>query len=78
MAEAGRDIGRAITRLPALIENVERTASGLARDGLKLHPDSLRALGRGNGAPLGHGGQGRLTWFLAGVLAAMVAILLFA
>jgi ubiquinone biosynthesis protein len=40
-----QDLGRALERLPRLVADAESLASDLAAGGLRLHPDSLEALG---------------------------------
>jgi ubiquinone biosynthesis protein len=43
-AEAVRDAVGALARLPRLVAEMEETVGTLARGGVKLHPDSVRAL----------------------------------
>ena len=40
-----QDLGRTLERLPRLAAEAERLASDLAAGGLRLHPDSLKAMG---------------------------------
>jgi ubiquinone biosynthesis protein len=42
-AEAFSEAGRLMERLPALVADLEGSVSALARDGLRLHPDTLAA-----------------------------------
>jgi len=41
------DLAGTIRRLPALVANAETAVESLARGGLKLHPDTVKALGGG-------------------------------
>jgi len=50
--DAIQNLGRTLERLPRLAADAERLASELAAGGLRLHPDSLKALG-GQGADRG-------------------------
>jgi ubiquinone biosynthesis protein len=45
-AEAFSEAGRLMERLPALVADLEGSVSALARDGLRLHPDTLAAFSR--------------------------------
>ncbi len=45
-AEAFAEAGRLMERLPALVADLEGSVSALARDGLRLHPDTLAAFSR--------------------------------
>ena len=44
LAEAVQDVAGALVRLPRLVAEMEETVGTLARGGLKLHPESVRAL----------------------------------
>jgi ubiquinone biosynthesis protein len=44
LGEAARDIAGALARLPRLVAEMEQTVGSLAQGGLRLHPDSVRAL----------------------------------
>ncbi len=43
-----QDLGRTLERLPRLAAEAERLASDVASGGLRLHPDSLKAMGSGD------------------------------
>jgi ubiquinone biosynthesis protein len=64
-----QDLGRTLERLPRLAAGAESLASDLAAGGLRLHPDSLKALG-GQGA----GRNARWAFWIA-LLALAVAVL---
>jgi ubiquinone biosynthesis protein len=66
---AVQDLAGAVERLPALISNLESAASALAADGLRLHPESARAL-RAQGA------FGSARWALWIALAALAVAVL--
>jgi ubiquinone biosynthesis protein len=66
-AEAMSEAGRLIERLPSLMSNLSDQIGGLARDGIKLHPDTLQAMsGKG---------RGRTPWFYWAGAAAVVITL---
>jgi ubiquinone biosynthesis protein len=44
LAEAVQDVAGALVRLPRLVAEMEETVGTMARGGVKLHPDSVRAL----------------------------------
>jgi ubiquinone biosynthesis protein len=67
LGEAARDIAGALERLPRLVAGMEQTVGSLARGGLRLHPDSLRALAAARG-------QGRPRWPIWASLAVLVAL----
>ncbi len=64
-----QDLGRTLERLPRLVADAESLASDLATGGLRLHPDSLEAMG-GEGA----GRNARWAFWIA-LLALAVALL---
>ena len=68
---AAQDLGRVLERLPGTMSDLERAAADLAGSGLKLHPETVKAMNRG-------GGKGG--WQIAALWAAVgaVAILLVA
>ncbi len=45
LKDAAQDLGESLQRLPRLISDVERASSQIARDGLRLDPQSARSLG---------------------------------
>ena len=47
LKDAAQDLGESLQRLPRLISDVERASSQIARDGLRLDPQSARSLGAG-------------------------------
>ncbi len=65
--EGARDLAGSLERLPALIGNIEKTAADLAGGGIRLNPESLRAL-RGE-----QGGRGWFTLALS-VIALVLAL----
>ena len=65
-----QDLGRTLERLPRLVADAEGLASELAAGGLRLHPDSLKAMGGGEGA----GRSARWAFWIA--LAALAIALL--
>jgi ubiquinone biosynthesis protein len=70
-AEAMGEAGRLLERLPAMIADMGESVSVLARDGLKLHPETLSAMTGGE--------RGKSQWpywagaalVVAGVIAAL-------
>jgi len=67
-AEAVSEAGRLLERLPALVVDLEESVSTLAREGLRLHPDTLAAFAgaRREGA--------RWPWWAGAALVAAVVI----
>ncbi|MHA1153117.1 MAG: 2-polyprenylphenol 6-hydroxylase [Alphaproteobacteria bacterium] len=63
------ELGRTLERLPRLAADAERLASELAGGGLRLHPDSLKALG-------GHGSGPSARWAFWIALTALAVALL--
>lgn len=63
------EIGAGFERLPELIRNVETATAMIADGGLRLHPESLRALAAGQGRPV----PLWPLWAAVAVLAAAVA-----
>jgi ubiquinone biosynthesis protein len=70
--DAMDDFARGLERLPALIADMEGSVESLARDGLKLHPDSVRALTEARRA----GGAWWPLWAGAAAIAVLVAVAL--
>ncbi|MBT3358260.1 MAG: 2-polyprenylphenol 6-hydroxylase [Rhodospirillales bacterium] len=68
--EAVGEIASAVERLPRLVDGFERGVSMLADGELKLHPDALRPLG-------GNSGRSSTVIVLWGVIAVLVALLIF-
>ncbi len=68
--EAAMEAGAMIKRLPRLVHGLEQALTDFERDGLKLHPDTLKAM-RGNHAG---GGKGKLALMLVGAVVAGLAI----
>ena len=66
-----QDLGRTFERLPRLVADVERMAADLTAGGLRLHPDSLEAMG-------GPGSQRNARWALWIALAALAIAVLAA
>jgi ubiquinone biosynthesis protein len=70
VAEAVRDVAGALARLPRLVAEMEETVGTLARGGVRLHPDSVRALAaeRGRKWPF---------WATAAAVVALVLVVMF-
>ena len=53
--EAARDLSEAAARLPRLLDDLERGAALLAGGGIRLHPETVKAMGGGRrqGVPVG-------------------------
>ncbi|MEE9210419.1 MAG: 2-polyprenylphenol 6-hydroxylase [Kiloniellales bacterium] len=66
-----QDLGRTFERLPRLVADVEQMAADLTAGGLRLHPDSLEAMG-------GQGSQRNARWALWIALAALAIAVLAA
>lgn len=45
LKDAAQDLGESLQRLPRLLSEVERASGQIARDGLRLDPDSAKSLG---------------------------------
>jgi len=48
LKDAAQDLGETLERLPRLLSDVERASGQIAREGLRLAPDSARSLGAGS------------------------------
>ena len=48
LKDAAQDLGESLQRLPRLLSDVERASGQIAREGLRLAPDSARSLGAGS------------------------------
>lgn len=66
--EAVSDATHWFERLPGMVANMEESVGSLARDGLRLHPDSVRALA-------GERGGNRLRWPLWAGAAVLVGLI---
>ena len=73
MRDTARELLSGLERLPRLVANVEKTAIMIAEGGLKLHPDSVRALAGEKRNP--RGGFSPL-WLIVALLAAILVLLL--
>jgi ubiquinone biosynthesis protein len=51
LRDAATDLNRAAERLPAVLRDAEDTLAMLADGGLRIHPDSLRALAEAGRRP---------------------------
>ena len=69
--DAASDAGAMLKRLPRLVHGLEQALTDFERSGLKLHPDTLKAM-RGQGTGMGMGG-GKL-WRILGLAAVLVAL----
>ncbi|MGH6959256.1 MAG: AarF/UbiB family protein, partial [Dongiaceae bacterium] len=65
------DIARIVERLPAVVSDVEKAVGRLAEGGVKLHPETMAALGRGQSS------GGTILWVLVAVIGALALALLF-
>ena len=74
--EAAREVMEGVERLPGFIANIERLAAIVAEKGHRLHPDTLARLIDGGGGRAAERGSAAL-WWIAGLLAAILATLLF-
>ena len=69
--EAAIEAGAMLKRLPRLVHGLEQALTDFEREGLKLHPDTLKAM-RGQRAGMGiGGGKGTLALVLAGAVAVL-------
>ncbi|MCK5167364.1 MAG: 2-polyprenylphenol 6-hydroxylase, partial [Rhodospirillaceae bacterium] len=69
--EAAIEAGAMLKRLPRLVHGLEQALTDFEREGLKLHPDTLKAM-RGQRAGMGiGGGKGTLALVLAGAMAVL-------
>ncbi len=73
LRDTARELLSGLERLPRLVANVEKTAAMIAEGGLKLHPDSVRALAGEKRNP--RGGFSPL-WLIVALLAAILVLLL--
>ncbi len=72
LKDAAQDLGESLQRLPRLISDVERTSSQIARDGLRLDPQSARSLGAGG---RDRGSRIALALAAAALVAAIIALI---
>jgi ubiquinone biosynthesis protein len=70
LKDAAQDLGESLQRLPRLLSEVERASGQIARDGLRLDPQSARSL-RG-------GGRERGSWIALWVAAAALVVAIIA
>lgn len=63
---------RSMERLPQIIEHAEKAAAMMASGGVKLHPDSVKALGRRGNDRVRSLMPGWVPWVLVGVLAVLL------
>ena len=45
--ETVEDVTESLRKIPRMVQDLEKNAAVLARDGLKLHPDTIRSMGYG-------------------------------
>jgi ubiquinone biosynthesis protein len=74
--EAAHAVMEGAERLPGFIANIERLAAIVAEKGHPLHPDTLARLIDGGGGRAAARGSTAL-WWIAGLLAAILATLIF-
>jgi ubiquinone biosynthesis protein len=72
LKDAAQDLGESLQRLPRLLSEVERASGQIARDGLRLDPDSAKSLGSA-----GRDRGSRIALFIAAValVAAVIALI---
>jgi len=70
---AAKELSAGLERLPGLLRHAEQALTGLAEGGLKLHPDTVRAM-RGEGGARSKSAV--IAWLVAGALAAALAFTL--
>jgi ubiquinone biosynthesis protein len=70
LRNAAGDVLRAAERLPSMLTDVERIVMQLTGGGLRLHPDSLAGLGRGQRT------SNAVWWALTAAIIALAAVLL--
>ena len=74
LGRAGKELAGALERLPGLLHALEETLGQMAGGGLKLHPDTLRALRGERDGQKGFLSANRLFWLTG--LALLLAIFL--
>ena len=72
LKDAAQDLGESLQRLPRLLSEVERASGQIARDGLRLDPDSARSLGA---AGRDRGSRIALWVAAAALIAAIIALI---
>jgi ubiquinone biosynthesis protein len=72
----GLDLLKTLRRLPGLIEQGEEAIAGLAKDGIRLHPDTVKALAQefGGGQKPARSGNPFLWAVMGGILGALVTL----
>ena len=45
--ETVEDVTESLRKIPRMVQDMEKNAAVLARNGLKLHPDTIRSMGYG-------------------------------
>ena len=70
--DAALDLGESLQRLPRLLSDVERASGQIAREGLRLAPDSARSLGAGS---RDRGSRIALWVAAAALIAAVIALI---
>jgi ubiquinone biosynthesis protein len=73
LRDAAQDLARTLERLPGTLADLERAAADLAKDGLKLHPDTIKAFGAVRN---GDGASRWALWLALAALAVAVAAIL--
>ena len=72
LKDAAQDLGESLQRLPRLLSDVERASGQIAREGLRLAPDSARSLGAGS---RDRGSRIALWVAAAALIAAVIALI---
>ncbi len=70
LRNATADIARIVERLPSVLADVEKAVGRLAEGGVKLHPETMAALGRGQGS------SGTVLWLLLAAIGVLAIALL--
>jgi ubiquinone biosynthesis protein len=73
LRDAAQDLARTLERLPGTLADLERAAADLAKDGLKLHSDTIKAFGAVRN---GDGASRWAIWLALAALAVAVAAIL--
>ncbi len=71
LREGAKDLITVVERLPKLLADVEKAAADMASGGLRLHPETLKAVGADNNNGVWHL---RALWFAVTLLALLLAL----
>jgi ubiquinone biosynthesis protein len=70
--QAARDAYKSLERLPQILEHAEKASAMIASGGVKLHPDTVKALGRRGNDKVRALLPGWVPWVLVAVLGALL------